>query len=485
MEQMSVNNRSPSRIPRMNCQCGHHRVTIPCPATADPKLKPKCCYCKKNRPDRAKSSEKYFAAHDESTAEEPHASNPGIAENAASSGKVTFGQPRKEIFGENHNQDDLEKNFNILRSEKETLETSRADLLGQVSSLQEQLSMLTTEHKSTERECKDLKEQISKLTAENKSMKRECEELKEKISQLAIEKKSLRRESEGLTDKLKSVEEREERKSSEIANEVQKWRSMIKETESSLTNEKNELNTRIVELTNTVKEQKNKITELTSICAKQKSKIEETEKKFSSKSTELCDVDKRLKSKCCECKDLQEEIENLKRCLNEESKAADSFKKETDHCKEDCRCELLTKEKIIENLREKIKKIKTMINDHEKKSQQAAREYESLSDELYSIKKENNELKMIVEGTVQDSDSKECHQCRILREQVKCLAERKQQALIAARYTAKKLCETTDEFESQLSSEIQQHEFLMSILKQKDQEIECLKKEIRYLRLCK
>ncbi|XP_011303313.1 myosin-4-like [Fopius arisanus] len=445
-------------MPRQSCPCVHHKSPLPSPAVSAPKLKSKCCHCKKNRRDKSKSSEKSPTNFNEPMAGSPYLDDTRIGENVDSSSQVKFNEPRK-----------LKKNL-IRHSVTQGINTE-----------------VTTDNGSRN-ERQNFEEQISKLTAENGIIIRECEGLKEKLSTLTTENESLKYETENLTRKLKSLEEKEERENPAGEDEIKRLQNVIRERENSLTEERNKLNTRILELTNTIDQQKKKISEMMSNCADQKSRIDENEKKLFSKMAEHSDIGKKLKSKCCECDELQKEIENLKQCLIKESKVANDFREEIDQCREDCKCELLKKEKLIENQIKNIGRFKNILHNNERISQQAAQEYECLIREFNLLRRQNYELTMTLKKinkskSYKFKQPKKCSQCLILEEKINSLFRENKKILLAARYTSQKLCEATDEFQSQLNSEQQQHVFLMSIVKQKEEEIGCLKKEMYHMRL--
>lgn len=128
--------------------------------------------------------------------------------------------------------------------------------------------------------------------------------------------------------------------------------------------------------------------------------------------------------------------------------------------------------------------VSKLLQDSEKVAHQAAREFESLQEELHCVKRSNRSLRRALdEAEAQMSDECEiecCERCVTLEAQLRGLAEQKQKALIAARCAAEKLCESTTNYQRQLDCEKQQRIFVVDLLQRKDTEIELLKNEVRH-----
>ena len=118
---------------------------------------------------------------------------------------------------------------------------------------------------------------------------------------------------------------------------------------------------------------------------------------------------------------------------------------------------------------------------------QAAREFETLRDELCCLKETNESLRVALdEAESQRSDESRviefCERCNILEKQLDSVTEQKRKALGAARFAAEKLCEFKTEHQCKLDHERQRNLFIMDLLQRKETEIELLKREILHYR---
>ncbi|XP_046830898.1 ERC protein 2-like isoform X2 [Vespa crabro] len=145
----------------------------------------------------------------------------------------------------------------------------------------------------------------------------------------------------------------------------------------------------------------------------------------------------------------------------------------TNICKKQ-QCGLRDKSKMI---------IEKLLQDSESMAQQAASEFEEIRNELVHEKETCESLRIALitaEVQLNQKYNVECKKCQNLIAEVNLLDQQKQKALIAAKEALRKLCISVRDYQRELVFERQQCKFLTLKLKEKQDEVEYIKKEFAY-----
>ncbi|XP_024945669.1 early endosome antigen 1 isoform X2 [Cephus cinctus] len=403
--------------------------------------------------------------------------------------KRNFERLQKDLMNERKRTQELEEKLKIMTCSIECLkkegEQRAACMREAMEKAEEQASLAARSRNVAMDLAKQSRDQTDIMKASKDELQKQVLTLRKEMDDVMCKNTQLKCECEELKCQLKAACENEVKKCAEVADEVGRIKCAVKQKEDIMSTEKNELQEMITELTNVVKIQKKKVCELTGICSKQQEMLQNKDACIQEKDAEMCDLQCKLKSTECKCHDVEEEIQTLKSCLHEEAKACDNFKRELERCKENYCCELKIKDKIILDQEETIKKLKKLLQESEKIAQQAAREFEQLTDQIYSEKQTNCSLRLALEtaeAELANSTGVQCKQCEALESDLDCLRQQKRKALMAAKYAAEKLCETTKEYQREIECEKRQQRFLTIVVHKKEEEIQCLKQEILYSR---
>lgn len=120
------------------------------------------------------------------------------------------------------------------------------------------------------------------------------------------------------------------------------------------------------------------------------------------------------------------------------------------------------------------------MQDSENMAQQAASEFEEIRNELVHEKKTCESLRIALltaEVQLNQKYNVECKNCQNLIGEMNLLDQQKQKALIAAKEALRKLCVSVRDYQRELVFERQRCKFLTLKLKEKEKEIEYIKKE--------
>ncbi|XP_047361777.1 ERC protein 2-like isoform X4 [Vespa velutina] len=135
-------------------------------------------------------------------------------------------------------------------------------------------------------------------------------------------------------------------------------------------------------------------------------------------------------------------------------------------------------------LRDKSKTIiEKLLQDSESMAQQAASEFEEIRNELIHEKETCESLRIALitaEVQLNQKYNVECKKCQNLIAEVNLLDQQKQKALIAAKEALRKLCISVRDYQRELVFERQKCKFLTLKLKEKEDEVEYIKKEFAY-----
>nr|XP_033334648.1 coiled-coil domain-containing protein 172-like [Megalopta genalis] len=304
---------------------------------------------------------------------------------------------------------------------------------------------------------------------------------KQQIAEVTNKNVALIEEKNNLKQKLDSVSEDETKRCAEVELEVNRMRSAIKEKEDALNKERAEFNSMILELTNVIKIQKRRLCEITGVCNDQQHALHEKHKELSQKSTELLKVQDALQSSNNLSKEMQGQIEHLKECLCEESKACQCMKQELEILKENHSSELRIKEKIVEEQNKTITRQRKLLHDSEEMAHQVASEFEQLREELCQEKEKCECLQIKldkIDSKLNKTYSLECQQCGILRSEIDYLKKEKQRSLTIAKFAYQKLNQSTRLYQKQLACQKEHYRNMELIIERKDHEIGCLKTQI-------
>ncbi|XP_031849788.2 uncharacterized protein LOC116434953 [Nomia melanderi] len=176
-----------------------------------------------------------------------------------------------------------------------------------------------------------------------------------------------------------------------------------------------------------------------------------------------------------------EQIEHLKQCLCEETKACQCVKQELEILKENHSSELRIKDKIVEEQNKTITKQKKLLYDSEKMAQQVASEFNELREELCQEKEKCKCLEIELNKTdskLNKAHSLECEKCTILRSEINYLKNEKQRALTIAKVAYQKLNQSVKEYQKQFNYQNEQHRCMKLIIERKEHEICCLKTQM-------
>ncbi|XP_053983587.1 uncharacterized protein MAL8P1.12-like [Hylaeus volcanicus] len=255
----------------------------------------------------------------------------------------------------------------------------------------------------------------------------------------------------------------------------------VKVKEDALNKVRTEFMDMIMELTNVIKIQKKRIYEVTNMCNNQQHILYKKDEELFQKATELSEVQSMLESNNSTCKEMEEQIEHLKHCLCEETRACDCFKQEIEILKENHLSEIRIKEKIVEEQNKTISRQKKLLHDSEEMAQQLASEFDRLKLELCQEKQKNKSLQITLNKTDNELNkvhSLDCKKCRTLTSKIDHLKTEKERALAIAKFSYQKLNQSVKEYQKQLCCERQQHKYMALIIEKKEKEIGCLKNQI-------
>ncbi|KAL2718924.1 ELKS/Rab6-interacting/CAST family member 1-like isoform X1 [Vespula squamosa] len=376
----------------------------------------------------------------------------------------------KDLSNEKKQKRDLEEK---LQNEKQHLTKLKETEEQQISYLKDALQ------KSEEQLARAKKEAIT-VTADRDKLLKTVSTLKEEMNNIIGKNMSLHRECQDLKCKLQMASECETKTCTVVQDEVNLIKSIVKQKEEILQAEIIELKGLIAELTNVTKIQERRICELTNICKKQQCGLRNKSKTIIEKESKIFEMQSLLKSYSCKCTGMQNDIQKLEYNLNKESNACCSLKEELERFKDDYHCMLNIKTKIIEEQDETIKKQKRLLQDSENMAQQAASEFEEIRNELVHEKETCESLRIALitaEVQLNQESNVECKNCQNLISEVNLLNQQKQKSLIAAKEALRKLCVSVQDYQRELVFERQQCKFLTLKLKEKQEEVECIRKE--------
>ena len=327
---------------------------------------------------------------------------------------------------------------------------------------------------------KQSKNQSHLVKADRDELLNEITKLQQQISEVEHANKALTQERDKLKNKMESLSDDESKRCEEVEKEVSRMKSAVKEKEDALNKERTEFMDMISELTNVIKIQKRRICEVTGLCNNQQRILHEKDEELSGKSSELSQVQGMLQSSECACQEMKEEIEDLKRCLCEETEACKCLQKELAALQENHSSELRIKEKIVEEQNRTIARQRKLLNDSEGIAQQAAAEFDQLKENLYQEKQRSKTLQVTLDQTDKLNKARllECEQCRALRSEIEYLKKEKQRALTIAKFAYQKLNGSVKDYQKQLTHEKQQHRHMASIIETKEEEIGYLRSQM-------
>ncbi|XP_043677565.1 ELKS/Rab6-interacting/CAST family member 1-like [Vespula pensylvanica] len=342
------------------------------------------------------------------------------------------------------------------------------------------ISYLKDALQKAEEQLAQAKKETITVTADRDKLLKTISTLKEEMENAVCKNVSLHRECQDLKCKLQIASECETKTCTVVQDEVNLIKSIVKQKEEILQAEIIELKGLIAELTNVTKIQERRICELSIICKKQQCSLRDKSKTIIEKESKIFEMQSLLKSYSCKCTGMQNDIQKLESSLNKESNTCNSLKEELERCKDDYNCMLNIKTKIIEEQDETIKKQKRLLKDSENMAEQAASEFEEIRNELVHEKETCESLRIALitaEVQLNQEYNVECKNCQNLMEEINLLDQQKQKSLIAAKETLRKLCVSVRDYQRELVFERQQCKFLTLKLKEKQEEVEYIKKE--------
>ncbi|XP_047361774.1 ELKS/Rab6-interacting/CAST family member 1-like isoform X2 [Vespa velutina] len=366
---------------------------------------------------------------------------------------------------------DLSNEKKQKRDLEEKLQNAKQHLTKLKENGEQQVSYLKDALRKAEEQLAQAKKETITITADRDRLLQTVSTLKEEINNVIGKNVSLHRECQDLKCKLQTASECETKTCTVVQDEVNLIKSIVKQKEEILQAEITELKGLIAELTNVTKIQERRICELTNICKKQQCGLRDKSKTIIEKSYS------------CKCTGMQNDIQNLESTLNKESNTCNSLKEELERFKDDYNCMLNIKTKIIEEQDETIKKQKRLLQDSESMAQQAASEFEEIRNELIHEKETCESLRIALitaEVQLNQKYNVECKKCQNLIAEVNLLDQQKQKALIAAKEALRKLCISVRDYQRELVFERQKCKFLTLKLKEKEDEVEYIKKEFAY-----
>ncbi|XP_046830896.1 synaptonemal complex protein 1-like isoform X1 [Vespa crabro] len=378
---------------------------------------------------------------------------------------------------------DLSNEKKQKRDLEEKLQNAKQHLTKLKENGEQQISFLKDALQKAEEQLAQAKKETITITADRDRLLQTVSTLKEEINNVIGKNVSLHRECQDLKCKLQTASECETKTCTVVQDEVNLIKSIVKQKEEILQAEIIELKGLIAELTNVTKIQERRICELTNICKKQQCGLRDKSKMIIEKESKIFEIQSLLKSYSCKCTGMQNDIQNLESTLNKESNTCNGLKEELERFKDDYNCMLNIKTKIIEEQDETIKKQKRLLQDSESMAQQAASEFEEIRNELVHEKETCESLRIALitaEVQLNQKYNVECKKCQNLIAEVNLLDQQKQKALIAAKEALRKLCISVRDYQRELVFERQQCKFLTLKLKEKQDEVEYIKKEFAY-----
>ncbi|KAF7388076.1 hypothetical protein HZH66_010843 [Vespula vulgaris] len=381
----------------------------------------------------------------------------------------------------------VDKDLSNEKKQKKDLEEKLQNAKQHSTKLKENgeqpISHLKDALQKAEEQLAQAKKETITVTADRDKLLKTISTLKEEMENAVCKNVSLLRECQDLKCKLQIASECETKTCTVVQDEVNLIKSIVKQKEEILQAEIIELKGLIAELTNVTKIQERRICELSIICKKQQCSLRDKSKTIIEKESKIFEMQSLLKSYSCKCTGMQNDIQKLESSLNKESNTCNSLKEELERCKDDYNCMLNIKTKIIEEQDETIKKQKRLLKDSENMAEQAASEFEEIRNELVHEKETCESLRIALitaEVQLNQEYNVECKNCQNLMEEINLLDQQKQKSLIAAKETLRKLCVSVRDYQRELVFERQQCKFLTLKLKEKQEEVEYIKKEFAY-----
>ncbi|XP_076648389.1 uncharacterized protein LOC143356519 [Halictus rubicundus] len=385
---------------------------------------------------------------------------------------------QEDLLNERKRNEELEKKLESLTCSMNCL---KEDSEQKAACLKNALTTAEEQAKVAMNLVKQSTNQVDLVKTDRNDLLSKISKLQQQVAEVSMKNAALTEERNNLKQKLDSLSEDESKRCEELELEVNRMRSAVKEKEDALDKERAEFTSMISELTNMIKIQKRRLCEVTGVCNDQQYALHKKHEELSQKSTELLEVQAALQSNNNVRKEMQEQIEHLKECLCEESKACQCMKQELEIVRENHSSELRIKEKIVEEQNKTITRQRKLLHDSEEMAHQVASEFDQLREELCQEKEKCKCLQIEmdkIDSNMNKTYSLECEQCKSLRSEIDYLKKEKQRALTIAKFSYQKLNLSVREYQKQLICQREQHRNMELMIERKDHEIVCLKTQI-------
>ncbi|KAL3269817.1 hypothetical protein HHI36_008875 [Cryptolaemus montrouzieri] len=361
--------------------------------------------------------------------------------------------------------------------------------------------------------------------------------VKSDTTELKAKYKALLYEYEALAKKFQEYEQFDEIKCSCIEQELREFSLKMKEKESIIVRERDELRTLVEELARAIKQNKIALNELTQTNDDQESIINNLKDMMRTKDDQILLYQKELTTVRHQYENLKKEAEGIKKILEETKRSSDPNEEKIYVELELIRRKLneeednnLIKQKVIEdqdqtinNLRgqidEKNKEIERTVESLCKATEETAhlsehlrfmetelsrekiekrkllRELEDMNSHKESLNKQVSELEDVVKDRCIKEDINQEDQKHVIDKleqqmkrqkqdwemQRKILQKDKEKALHAARFASQKLLDTVNDFQKQMSQQKAAQNKLAMLLQSKEQQLETLTMKVKSL----